>query len=349
MELYVDIHKDYGAFQLNVQFDAGKGITGLLGASGSGKSLTLKCIAGVETPDSGIIRLNGRTLYDSAHGIDLPPQQRNVGYLFQSYALFPNMSVEQNILCGLHRVKDQAVRRAKLQEMYELFHLHGLERHRPGQLSGGQAQRVALARILVTEPELLLLDEPFSALDSYLREQLQPQTHALLQRLGIQTLLVTHSQEEAYRMCRQLRILHNGQVIRTGETDEVFRQPGTVAAARLTGCKNIAAARRVSATTIEVPAWGITLLSGATVPDNVAAIGVNANRFHTYPGENQLAVQWQGALRDPVSDIKLFRFPGQAAHTENLWWCVPHGEISEPLPDTLYLAAEDVLLLTEGD
>ncbi|MBR0216819.1 MAG: ATP-binding cassette domain-containing protein, partial [Clostridia bacterium] len=173
MKLKVDIEKRLGDFCLRTAFEAEEGITGLLGASGSGKSMTLKCIAGIERPDRGTIELDGVTLFDSSRGIDLPPQKRHVGYLFQNYALFPNMTVRQNILCGLHHEKDKAVREKQLETMLSTFGLSGLEKHKPAQLSGGQQQRVALARILVTKPQLLLLDEPFSALDSYLRLRLQ--------------------------------------------------------------------------------------------------------------------------------------------------------------------------------
>ncbi|MBR3585808.1 MAG: ATP-binding cassette domain-containing protein, partial [Oscillospiraceae bacterium] len=166
MSLIVDIHRTLGAFTLDVTFEAENGVTCLLGASGCGKSFTLKCIAGIEKPDSGHIELDGVVLYDSEKRINLPPQERQVGYLFQNYALFPNMTVRQNILCGLHREKNRAEKAQKLSEMLKLMQLEGLENHRPAQLSGGQQQRVALARILVNEPRMLMLDEPFSALDA---------------------------------------------------------------------------------------------------------------------------------------------------------------------------------------
>ena len=197
MELHVDIQKNLGGFQLKAAFDTREAFTALLGASGCGKSLTLKCIAGVERPDRGRIVLDGQVLFDSEQGINLPPQKRQVGYLFQNYALFPNMTVEQNILCGLRDRRNREERRRVLAEMCGLLQLEGLEQQKPSQLSGGQAQRTALARILVTQPRLLLLDEPFSALDSHLRDELQPQLQALLQRLGQQTLMVTHSRDEA--------------------------------------------------------------------------------------------------------------------------------------------------------
>ena len=164
MSLLVDIEKDYGGFHLCSRFETNGGITGLLGASGCGKSQTLRCIAGVQTPDQGRIVLDGVTLYDSERHINLTPQQRGVGYLFQSYALFPNMTVRANILTGLRREKDAAKKQAAFEHAIHLLKLEGLEDRRPAQLSGGQAQRVALARMLVSRPKALLLDEPSSTI-----------------------------------------------------------------------------------------------------------------------------------------------------------------------------------------
>ena len=193
MSLLVDVSKDYGKFQLNVHFEHNQGILGMLGASGSGKSLTLKLISGILTPDRGKIILDNRVLYDSERKINLPPKKRKVGYLFQNYALFPNMTVEKNILCGLHWEKDKRRKREKMQSVIELLRIKELLKKYPAQLSGGQQQRTALARILVSEPELLLLDEPFSALDSYLRDQLQIQFLEILIVFDKEVILVSHS------------------------------------------------------------------------------------------------------------------------------------------------------------
>ena len=197
MSLLVNIEKRLGDFVLRTAFETDGGITGLLGASGCGKSMTLKCIAGIETPDRGRIVLDGVALFDAERRINLPPQRRQVGYLFQHYALFPNMTVRGNILCGLHGERDKQKRERALREVIGLLSLQGLENHRPSQLSGGQAQRTALARILVGSPRLLMLDEPFSALDSHLRDQLQWQLKKLLADFGRDVLLVTHSRDEA--------------------------------------------------------------------------------------------------------------------------------------------------------
>ena len=165
MSLDMKIKKNLGGFQLDVELHAGNETLALLGASGCGKSMTLRCIAGIETPDEGYIRVDGETLFDSEEKIDVPVQKRHVGLLFQNYALFPNMNVEQNIMLGMKSLpmpKDQKT--AECRRVIEKFYLGGLEKHSVRQLSGGQQQRVALARIMVSKPRILMLDEPFPPL-----------------------------------------------------------------------------------------------------------------------------------------------------------------------------------------
>lgn len=227
MKLTVDIKKDFGSFNLQSSFETEDLITGFLGSSGSGKSMTLKCIAGIVTPDEGYIKLDERVLFDSKKGINIRPQDRKVGYLFQNYALFPAMTVKKNIMCGLIKEKDKARKKEKFDEAVKLLHLEGLENRLPSQLSGGQAQRVALARIIVSEPDLLLLDEPFSALDAFLRRSLQTELLSLLKNIGKEAILVTHSSREVRRMCTRLYVMKDGRIIREGETEDVFSNPGS--------------------------------------------------------------------------------------------------------------------------
>ena len=242
MSLIVDIHRALGSFTLDVRFEAENGVTCLLGASGCGKSFTLKCIAGIEKPDSGHIELDGVVLYDSEKHINLPPQKRQVGYLFQNYALFPNMTVRQNILCGLHREKNREEKERKLNEMLKLMQLEGLENHRPAQLSGGQQQRVALARIMVNEPRMLMLDEPFSALDAHLRDSLKIELRDMLQRFGHEVLMVTHSREEAYNMSRRIAVMDQGRLLTSWSptflAGAMFLHPVRTAAGMLPGSAN---------------------------------------------------------------------------------------------------------------
>ena len=281
MSLCVDIEKKLGAFRLRAQFEAQDGATALLGASGCGKSVTLKCIAGIMTPDCGRIVLGGRVLFDSEKKIDLPPQQRRVGYLFQQYALFPNMTVEQNILCGIRR-EHKAQKRELLAEKIRMFQLEGLEKKHPAQLSGGQQQRVALARILSSEPEAILLDEPFSALDSYLKWNLELELADLLALFGGPVLWVSHDLDECYRNCGSVCVMEDGKTGAVTGMDEMIRRPESVSAARLAGCKNFLAAVEKNGA-VYLPEWGMALpvdAKGKTfttlgIPDHAVALSVS--------------------------------------------------------------------------
>ena len=343
MSLLVDIEKDLGGFFLQVRFESEGGVLGLLGPSGSGKSMTLKCIAGIERPDRGRIVLDGETLFDSEKRIDLPPQRRRVGYLFQSYALFPNMTVAQNILCGLCREPDRDKKKALLQDAVAMMRLGGLERLRPAQLSGGQAQRAALARILVSRPNLLMLDEPFSALDSHLRDQLQ--TKALLAQFGKPVLLVTHSRDEAYRLCGQIAVVDQGRFLALKETKALFADPGSVQAARLTGCKNIAQARKTGDYELEVPAWGVRLRTAQPVADGVRAVGIRAHYFNSRATQNRYPVRFTGEMEEPFEVILQFRYAGQDPAAPDLWWRIPKDRRPQALPEAFGVAPANVLPL----
>ena len=251
--LYADIHRRIGGFDLNVLIESDADRIGILGESGSGKSMTLKSIAGIEPVDSGHIEVDGRVLYDSSDKTDLKPQKRNVGYMFQNYALFPTMSVIKNVMAGLGRPTEE--NRGKAADMLRRFRMDGFEDRLPGELSGGQQQRVALARIMVTEPDLILLDEPFSALDSYLRDRMQVEMLEMLDDYSGQVVMVSHSRDELYRFSDELFILNGGSIIKHGETRSVFREPESTIAARLTGCKNFSAAKVVDKHTVEANDW----------------------------------------------------------------------------------------------
>ena len=201
--------------------------------------------------------LGGRVLFDSEKKIDLPPQQRRVGYLFQQYALFPNMTVEQNILCGIRR-EHKAQKRELLAEKIRMFRLEGLEKKHPAQLSGGQQQRVALARILSSEPEAILLDEPFSALDSYLKWNLELELADLLALFGGPVLWVSHDLDECYRNCGSVCVMEDGKTGAVTGMDEMLRCPESVSAARLAGCKNFLAAEGKNGA-VYLPEWDLTL------------------------------------------------------------------------------------------
>lgn len=213
MKLEVDIYKKLKEFNLQVAFQWESGCLGLMGSSGSGKSMTLKCIAGIETPDQGRIVLNNQVLFDSEKKINLPPQKRKIGYLFQNYALFPNMNVIANIQSGLsaQKIKNPALTE-KTNEMLQAFHLQGLEKRYPRQLSGGQKQRVALARLMACKPELILLDEAFSALDVELKAQLQKELKEMLIRYEKPSILVSHDPNETAYLCQKIFKIDKGEL-----------------------------------------------------------------------------------------------------------------------------------------
>ncbi len=345
MSLFVDIRKDFGNFKLDVTFTAENGITSLLGASGCGKSMTLKCIAGIEKPDEGRIELDGRTLFDSERGINLPPQQRMVGYLFQNYALFPNMSVRQNILCGLCREHDRQHREERLQEMLSLLQLEGLEKHKPSQLSGGQQQRVALARILVNDPQMLLLDEPFSALDYHLRDSLKIELRDLLQDFGREVLMVTHDRNEAYNMSSMIAVMDKGRLLTLKTSKELFADPETVPAAIITGCKNIAKAVKVSEFEAEVPSWGIRLRTSRPLGDDLKAIGIRAHYFNPNCPQNRFPVTFIEEMEEPFETILQFRFEGQNEDCPPIWWRLTKDKKPAGMPDEIGIAPANILPL----
>lgn len=277
MGLYVDIKKKLQGFNLAVSFEAGKDAVGLLGASGAGKSMTLRCIAGLETPDSGRIVLNDRVLYDSDKKINLSCQKRKIGFLFQNYALFPHMTVEDNIRFGLGRLNNKE-QIEKTGRIISMVHLNGLEKRYPNQLSGGQQQRAALARALVVEPEALLLDEPFSALDEHLRSILIDQLMDSLSEYKGVTLFVTHNMEDAYRVCLKLIVLSDGTKVESGSREKIFKAPSSLEALQLTGCKNICRARKISKGMVEALEWGCKLTVSSKMKD-ISHIGIHADQI----------------------------------------------------------------------
>ncbi|MGE5576024.1 MAG: sulfate/molybdate ABC transporter ATP-binding protein, partial [Syntrophothermus sp.] len=236
--LEVDLEKRLDGFRLSACFKAEAPLVALFGPSGSGKSLTLQCLAGLARPDRGRVAVDGRVLYDSQQGINLPPRERKIGYVFQNYALFPHLTVEQNIGYGIHRLAPHE-RRRKVDELMKLMRLNGLGGRFPGELSGGQQQRVALARALAAGPQLLLLDEPFSALDSAIRSKLHRELLQIREELGVALLLVTHNLEEAYTLSKEMVVYDAGKVLQAGSREEILRRPASRTVARFTGAKNI--------------------------------------------------------------------------------------------------------------
>ncbi|MGQ9869249.1 sulfate/molybdate ABC transporter ATP-binding protein [Leptodesmis sp.] len=277
MKLIVDIQKQLPHYNLEVSFAVEGETLGLLGSSGSGKSMTLRCIAGIETPTQGTIVLNDRILYDSHKGINLPSRDRKVGFLFQHYALFPHLTVAQNVAYGLRGLSKQATHRRVVKHLKQVQLLEFSDRY-PHQLSGGQQQRVALARALATQPDILLLDEPFSALDTHLRSELEKQLIKTLASYKGLTLFVSHNLEEAYRVCQKLLVVDQGKVAAVGDKQAIFDRPGTLAVAQLTGCKNYSCIQPIDYHTIRAIDWNCTLQTADLVSSCHTHIGIRAHQ-----------------------------------------------------------------------
>jgi molybdate transport system ATP-binding protein len=344
MSLSVDITKKFKDFSLNVSLETAGNRLGLLGASGCGKSMTLKCIAGIEKPDTGRIVLNDKVLFDSDKKINLIPQKRKVGYLFQNYALFPNMTVAQNIGAGIKAT--WKVKQPKVMEMLEMFHLSGLENRYPPQLSGGQQQRVALARIFAYEPDVLMLDEPFSALDAFLKESLLEELLETLKMYKGDIIIVSHNRDEIYSLCEKLAIIDSGELVLAGDTEKIFSNPERLAAARLTGCKNISPIRKIDDYTVEAIDWGIILHTAKAVTQDFGYIGIRAHDLQpaVENSENSFAVRNYKIVDSPFERNLLCR-SGQG----EIWWKVNVNKINNQLqmqiPEFLTLPKEALLML----
>ena len=311
--LKFNIQKKLKEFDLDVGFELKKGCLGILGPSGCGKSMTLKSIAGIVDPDNGFVSLttDKETVYfDSNNKINIKPQKRNVGYLFQNYALFPNMTVEENVAAGLEKDHDEKI----VYDMIKRFHLDGLEKRYPRQLSGGQQQRVALARILAYGPDVILFDEPFSAMDTYLKEQLRVELVNLLNSFDGLSILVTHDRDEAFQFCDELLILDEGQIIAKGDTRELFENPKKVEVARLTGCKNISKIEIIDDYHLKSLDWGCIFEVSEKISPNITHIGIRAHDF--------VAAEKDDVNSIDTSNSKKLEMPFEWRITlsNGLWW-----------------------------
>ena len=347
MSLVLDIKKRYPGFMLDMQLEAGEERVALLGASGCGKSCTLRCIAGVETPDVGKIVVNGVTFFDSAAGINLSPQERKCALLFQNYQLFPNMTVADNVCAGVEGAGDVLARRQLAERYLGIFGLADFADRYPARLSGGQQQRVALARMVAAHPGIFMFDEPMSALDAYLKSALEQNMLDLFDVCNRTVLYVSHDIDEACRLCECICVMHDGHVEETGSVEDVVRRPQTLAALRLTGCKNIFPARKVDDHTIFVPDWGVDLHPARMVEDGLVAMGVRAHSFRPEEVRNPLAVHCVGKMEEPFEWIIRMRAEGQTAGSPDIWWRVSKEIVPETMPARLGVAPEQVLLFYE--
>ncbi len=238
MGLSVKLLKRVKGFTLDVEWETGNEVAVLLGGSGAGKSMTLQLIAGLMEPDAGFIRSNGNIFFDKSSGINISPQQRSLGYVFQDRNLFPHMTVRENIAYGLKK-KSREERDTRVDDMIRQFRLEGLENMPPSEISGGQKQRVALARALIEKPKALLLDEPFTALDSPLRIEMRKLLQEVRNEFNIPVVLVTHDFEDAYLLGNRILVYIDGRLEQVGERDDIFLKPRSIRVAQLLGLKNL--------------------------------------------------------------------------------------------------------------
>ncbi len=315
MKLYVNIEKQLGDFYLKSSFETENEIFAMLGPSGCGKSLTLKCIAGIETPDRGRIVLGEKVLFDSEKKINLKPQMRNIGFLFQDYALFPKMTVKENILLAASD-KEYACgfkERFCLQDVWDSY---------PGEISGGESQRTALARMLAVKPEVLLFDEPFSALDNYLSTRLEHEILDITQVFKGPVVFVSHDRNEVYRLASRIAVMDEGELIDIQEKHDFFDAPKNLASSRLTGCKNNSSVI-IKNDKIMATDWGVSIyLKDILIPKETLYIGYRAHYFEYLgkefkKGDNIISCRQERIIEDTFSVIICFRNIDNTVKSEN--------------------------------
>ncbi|MDR2108446.1 MAG: ATP-binding cassette domain-containing protein [Coriobacteriales bacterium] len=342
MTVSVNIRKAFREFTLDVAFSAETETLGFLGASGSGKSLTLRCIAGLEKPDEGRIVVGERVFFDSEKGINLTPQERKTALLFQSYLLFPNLTVAANIRAGLPRGIGKQRAHDIVSDQLARFGLKGFGHRYPASLSGGQQQRVALARMLAAEPQILMLDEPFSALDAHLKSGLEQDLLDLFDEFDGTILYISHDIDEAFRFCDRVAIIDEGRLQQLGAAAEILARPATLATLKVSGVKNITPVHPLgpeSPTCVRAEEWGLTLECGRPVPSDTAWLGVRATYLEKCapptPGDLPVAgmehnksghrdgSDTEGRLFGSDTEGRFF-----CSDTEGRFFCVPGNKVS---------------------
>lgn len=348
MQIECDIKKKLINFELNIRFKSDCKWIGILGESGSGKSMSLKCLAGIEHPDSGVIRIHGNTVYDGKGRINVSPQKRGTGYLFQNYALFPKMTVSENILIAAKGKKGD--RLDTLRRILDSFNLNEIKDKYPFEISGGQQQKVALARIMASEPEVILLDEPFSALDMYQKDRLMRELKRMLRDFEGTVILVSHSRDEIYAFCEELVIIEDGHVVCGGDVKTIFKKPLWKSAARLTGCKNIAKAEVRGEGSIFVPEWNVLLDGNSYDCNDVGYVGYRAHDFIPVWGErkdNCIKTEVVHVTEQPFE--RLFFIKPVTAGADEICWAVQRARLEElekrGMPDYLMIEEDRVLFL----
>ena len=341
--LELNIKKKLNNFTLDIECKLDSNRIGILGGSGAGKSMILKMLAGIEKPDKGYIKLDDRLLFDSEKKTDIKPKDRHIGYCFQNYALFPNLTVHENIVIGLSKSE-----RADANKFLEKFELTKIKDSKPNKISGGQAARVAMARILIRKPKALLFDEAFSALDIYLRDHIQEEMAQILEDFEGSAIFVSHSRDEVYRFCDSTMVIDAGKISNLGNTKKIFKYPETKITAILTGCKNISDIRYIADNTIEAIDWGIKFMFSKELPKDINAIGIRAHEFVPVweeTGNNLIEFKLKSRAKLPFEDNYYLYTNGSS----DITWLV-QKDIKEKidgrgLPKFLQIDEENILLL----
>lgn len=331
IELRISKALELFSLQVDIKLAEGSSLA-LVGPSGCGKSMTLRMIAGLEQPDEGYIIVGDTVFYDSKERIFVPANKRHVGFLFQNYALFPHLTVEQNIAFGLNK-HPRLEKWEKVYSIMERLRLTGLEKHYPLYISGGQQQRVAMARTLVTEPEVLLLDEPFSALDSQVKKKMEREIIAVRNAFSGTMILVTHNLEEAFRLCTKIAVMDNGKIIQLGTQEEIIHQPANRTVARLTGTENIFDGTVVERNGEKAKLWveelGVQITIPNTLKQDDISMGIRPARLivelasseSTEELENRLSGQIVQTIPTPDGQlvfVQLMRDPVNFSHNISL-------------------------------
>ena len=348
-----NLHKSFGNHEVlkgvNEHIEKGEKVV-VIGPSGSGKSTFLRCLNLLEEPTGGEIIFEGQNI--TAKDTDINLVRRRMGMVFQQFNLFPHLTVRENIKLAPVKLKvmtdEEADKRAL--ELLARVGLPDKADSYPAQLSGGQQQRVALARMMIGEPEVILLDEPFSALDGYLKDILQRDMQNFLKDYKGDMIMVTHSRDEAYKFCSQLTLLNNGKDILTGETRDIFENPQYLEAARLTGCKNFSAVQKMGSHEVYALDWELMLRSEQEVTEDITHVGIRGHwmRPATKASENTMEVQVEEYIENTFEHQYLFRNKG-AAESGTLWWMCQKKNFQETakdnIPKYLYFPPEHVMLL----
>lgn len=350
MALVVDFEKKLSNFTLKAKFScANQEVLTILGASGSGKSMILKCIAGVEKPDQGKIILNDRVLFDSSNKINLTPQERRIGILFQNYALFPHMTVEQNILYSIRKnySNDQKFKIAK--EILNLMQLIKIKDQLASKISGGEMQRVALARILVNDADLMMLDEPFSAIDEYLKFSLELELRERIKNFAKPVLFVTHDRDQAYRIGDRIALIYEGKINKVATPKEIFVTPETVYNAKITGVKNIAPAIYKDGK-IYIENWQLSFAYDPLKAKDLKYVGIRMNDFKLASHLDDLAIGTKFIFKIDEVFANVFTYTVKLkTNAEPLFWQVSK-DLWDPYQKSeveLYIKHSLIMILKE--